>query len=332
VDTECAEERIIGGKLQPAMGYDLRVFGRFANQARALGIEYICDEWARHGHRATFYVEALGARSFGKAGLREACDIIRTRAHDVQVHAHPCQEDAFWHTSGRAEPLADDMSAHDRAGQAAILQRCIANLGECGVPIDSLVSFRAGNFGANNQTWEAIADAGLKISSSYNLGYRHKSVFTWPRAESGLFRPNEHVWELPMTVFSQRFAGVRHLQVTACAIGEIVNTLEWCHRHGIDDVMMLTHSFEYLHIDSIPGRTGRPNSVAQHRLAALGVFLRENADRFEVLTVAGLAKRLATLNCTSADPPQLPQGSSLQRGFRLVEQLYQRAQRRLPLP
>jgi len=34
IDTECAEERNVGGRELPAQGYDVRVWGRFANQAR----------------------------------------------------------------------------------------------------------------------------------------------------------------------------------------------------------------------------------------------------------------------------------------------------------
>ena len=36
IDTECAEER---GDSAPVLGWDVRVWGRFANQRRALGVE-----------------------------------------------------------------------------------------------------------------------------------------------------------------------------------------------------------------------------------------------------------------------------------------------------
>ena len=49
VDVECSEERIIGAALQPARGYDLRVWGRLANQGRELGLPLVTDALAEAG-------------------------------------------------------------------------------------------------------------------------------------------------------------------------------------------------------------------------------------------------------------------------------------------
>lgn len=331
VDVECAEERIVGGALQPAMGYDLRVFGRLRNQRAALGLEHILDVWERHGHRATFYVESLGARSFGAEGLAEACALIRGRGHDVQMHAHPCQEDAYWRSGGRPR-IADDLRAYDRAGQEALLRRCRDALVACGVPTASLVSFRAGNFAADRDTWAAMAALGLAISSNYDLGWRHRDALAQPRPQAGLFAAGGGVWELPITVFRQRLAGPRHLQIRACSAAELLAALAAYHRAGVGDVTIVSHSFEFLHIDSIEGRRGRPNTVTQARLATLAEFLAAARDRFEVLTVAELGRRLADGTVRPGAPVELARGSTRLRALRVLGQLYQRAQARLPLP
>jgi hypothetical protein len=333
VDVECAEERSrAGGGVQPAMGYDLRVFGQLANRATPLGIERLMEEWERWGHRATFYVEPLGSESFGHEGLAAACSLIRQRGHDVQMHAHPCQLDAFWHSGGRSR-RADDMSAHSQEQQAELLKRGIAILVEAGVPRESLVSFRAGNFGANNATWRAMSDVGLLISSSYNLGYRHKSVFVWPVAEAGLFAAEAGVWELPMTVFRQPFGGYRHLQLKAVGAREAEAALQRCWETGIEDVTFLTHSFEALHFDSIERREGRPNAVVLRRLTRLGRFLKEHRDKFEVLTVADLAARIRDGSVAARRATaEVPAGTSVNLALRVAGQLYQRAQSRWAIP
>ncbi len=92
VDTECAEERIVRGALQPPLGYDLRVWGRFANHEEELGVPLIMRELEAAGLRGTFFVEPLGARFFGVDGLAAVCRAIRARGHDVQLHAHPMQQ------------------------------------------------------------------------------------------------------------------------------------------------------------------------------------------------------------------------------------------------
>src|SRR5439155_19059142 len=65
VDVECAEERVARGVIQPALGYDLRVWGRFSNHDDELGVPLIMRELERYGHRGTFFVGPFGARHFG---------------------------------------------------------------------------------------------------------------------------------------------------------------------------------------------------------------------------------------------------------------------------
>ena len=87
-------------------------------------------------------------------------------------------------------------------------------LTEAGVPRDSIRSYRAGNFGASNLTWRAMAGAGLTLSSNYNPCYfdLHCAMRS-DKALAGLF-PTEvdGVWELPITNFRQPNGGHRHLQ------------------------------------------------------------------------------------------------------------------------
>ena len=69
VDVECAEER---GASQPLQGYDLRVFGRFANQRRGLGIELLMDELEAAGLvvRSGAWFERSGAGGAATGGGR----------------------------------------------------------------------------------------------------------------------------------------------------------------------------------------------------------------------------------------------------------------------
>src|SRR3954463_8173500 len=91
VDVECAEERLTGAALQPARGYDVRMWGRLRNQSRLLGVPLIVDELAEAGLGAAFFVQAVGSSFFGEEGLAEVCGFLRPHGHDVQLHAHPVQ-------------------------------------------------------------------------------------------------------------------------------------------------------------------------------------------------------------------------------------------------
>jgi hypothetical protein len=329
VDVECAEERRVGGITQPPQGYDLRMWGRFRNQKKDLGIDLIMRELEACGHRATFFLEPLGSSHFGIDGLREVCTALRERGHDVQLHAHPVQKQVSWWTQGLAPP-ADDMADYSVAEQTLLLEEGLGLLVRCGVPRSDLNAFRAGNFGANNSTWKALARAKLRLDSSLNLNYLGKNCrIEWPRPETGLFDTGEGVWELPISNFREAGGTFRHLQLTAVSLREIGHYLDQARRHGIREVTIVTHSFEFFFVDSIAQKTGRPNRINVHRLRGLARLLREREADFEVETVGALAARLPVPTLDGVT--EVPIGNKFHRVGRLLEQGLKRVQARLPI-
>ncbi len=321
VDVECAEER---GSL-PLQGYDIRVFGRFRNQPRELGIALLMRELEAEGLRGTFFTEALGSHTFGEEGLREACQEMVARGHDVQLHTHPIQRRADYRTRGEA-PAPDDIGAYDVAAQAALLREGVAILERCGVP--RVRGYRAGNFGANNGTWEAMARAGLDLSSNYNPCYFQKNCkMRLAGAGSALFLAEHGVWELPISTFTEAGGGERHVQITAVSLAETLAYLEQAHALGLREVTVVTHSFELCHIDSISDRLGRPNTINVLRLRGLCRYLAKHSDRFEVDTVGALAERLAT----GKEAPRAPFVTARPHGTltRKIARLPQQALKRL---
>jgi hypothetical protein len=330
VDVECSEERMIGAALQPARGYDLRIWGRFRNQDRALGIPLIVDELGGAGLKATFFIEPFGSSFFGEAGLTEVCRFLRAEGHDLQLHAHPVQRCIDWHT--RNEPrLPDDMAAYGTGMQVALLREALTILERCGVPRASMLAFRAGNFGASNDTWRAMAAAGLRVSSNFNLCYLEKSCrILWPTPANALFDTRAGVHELPVTNFADGRGHFRHLQISAVSFPEMRHALMEASRLGLPQVTIVTHPFEYFLTDSDADETGRPNPLNIERLRQLCRFLRERSDLFITETVGALAHRLV-------EGTPLPQRSLVPRGRlalrygRFAEQAYKRLAARLPL-
>ncbi|MEZ4369851.1 MAG: hypothetical protein R3B07_03470 [Polyangiaceae bacterium] len=329
VDTECAEERNLGGRTQPAMGYDLRVWGRFDNRDEELGVPLIMSELEAYGMRGTFYTEAIGAHHFGKAGLREVCQQMLSRGHDVQLHVHPVQRRAL--LEGGKPSASDNISAYPLAEQTALLSEGMDLLAEAGVPRESIRSYRAGNFGASNLTWQAMAQAGLTLSSNYNPCYFDINCeMRSPDALAGLFRTEiDGVWELPITNFRQPGGGHRHLQVMAVSLAEMIHSLRACRARGIRHVTFVTHSFEFFHIDSIEGRRGHKNLINIARLRGLLEYLRGHEDEFVMETVGELAARLPEEVPDVREYPAEPRALHL---MRLVEQGVKRMCAHVPLP
>jgi glycosyltransferase involved in cell wall biosynthesis len=327
VDVECAEERIVRGRVQPPMGYDLRMWGRFENLDREVGLPLLMEELEAYGLRATFFVEPLGASYFGMDGLGEVVRAIDRRGHDVQLHLHPVQKLVDWHARGMARP-SDDMADYTVEEQEALLREGCARLEQAGARPGSLLAFRAGNFGASNETWEALRRAGMVLSSSYDPGYFDVSCrMRHPDARVGLFPACPGVWELPITCIREPSGKLRHLQITAVSVPEMELALAQYHAMGVREVTLVTHSFEMCHIDSIEGRLGRVNRVNLARLRGLCRFLRDNDDRFQVMTAGELTRVVdSQVACTVTDPPQ---GSRRLRIRRLAEQGMKRVEARI---
>jgi hypothetical protein len=328
VDTEAAEERVVGERMIPAQGYDLRVWCRFRNRQEELGIALILRELGVYGYEGTFFLEVFGSFFFGIDGLRAITKRLRDAGHDVQLHTHPRQRNAGYRSKGDA-PAPDDLAAYDVDTQVALLREGIDVLTSAGVPREDIVSMRAGNFGANNDTWEAMKRAGLPLSSSYNPGYFHKNcAMRSPAARAGLFEAIPGVWELPITNFREAGRGTRHLQITAVSSIEMQAAMLEARAMGAREVCIVTHSFEFCHIDSVEEQIGRPNTINVHRLRALCRFLAENSDEFEVDTCGALGKRLAAgeERPRATTPTEHPNGSAARRARRLVAQAFKRVE------
>jgi hypothetical protein len=336
VDVEGAEERRVGTAVRPAMGYDLRVWGRFDNRRQELGLAVLLQALARHRLAGTFFVEPFGSRFFGAEGLAQICGALRAAGQDVQLHAHPVQRTVDWHTRGMNSRPTDDMASFSVDEQAALLTEGAALLQAAGAGPYPLNAFRAGNFGANNDTWKAMARAGLVVSSNLNLCYLRKNCqISWPVPGNALFDTGEGVWELPVSNFREPSGGHRHLQITAISFAEMRAYLEQAHRLRIPEVTVVTHTFELFFIDSAGSRRGHANWINVRRWQQLCRYLDQNRDRFEVETVGALGQRLAARapqagNGALTTAP-IPEGRAPLHLVRVLQQAMKRAAARIPI-
>jgi hypothetical protein len=214
--------------------------------------------------------------------------------------------------------------------QHAMLQCGIAALEQAGVPRQEVTAFRAGGYGANNETWRAMARAGLRLSSSYNLAYLNGASgvcrIMWPNEEAALFQADSGIHELPITAFRTP-GGYRPLQVSAVSFAEMRDALWQARALGLPEVCVITHTFEFFYIDAIRERLGRPNRLNQRRFESLCEFLARHSKDFEVETIRDLARRLPIERRRGHLP--LPRGKGALRMRRLVEQGFKRIEAHL---
>ena len=154
------------------------------------GIERIMDICEKHNVKATFFVDVYEYDKFGKDAMRNVCLTIINRGHDVQLHTHP------WFEYGRPwRPI----SSYSLEQQKVIIKERKELLFDW--IREYPVAHRAGGYGANYDTLQALAANDIKIDSS-NF-YLYDKCDIKPPITRNAIVIHEGIIELPVTVFAR---------------------------------------------------------------------------------------------------------------------------------
>lgn len=279
IDTECREQRIHNGVLQPEAGYDKRVFGDFNNQ-HSLGIPFIVASLNKYNLTGIFFVDPFGCYSFGTQGLKKTVDYLLKNNQDIQLHLHPIQKQAAWYTQ-KIEPVSDYMFDYALNVQSELISEAKGLLVDCGVAEHKLTSLRAGHYSANENLYQAMYENDIKFSSNYNFDYIKKGFCQLKiRQQHNIsLQHSSGIVEYPITNVSTPRA-VRHCQVTALSFSEMKQALDAAFKSGLQDFVIVTHSFEFL-IESSNGK-GYHNFINRSRFKKLCAYLAKYPDKYDV--------------------------------------------------
>lgn len=244
-------------------------------QARPFGIGWQMDMLDRYGLKGVFFVDPLPALVHGADFLAPIIEAIVGRGHEVQMHIH-----TEWLAWAKETPVGDrqgrnigDFSLDD---QVILLNRAKQLLEAAGAPV--IIAFRAGNFGANDDTLRALATLGVTWDSSVNPAYLgHECRISANRGQISAFRLHG-VAELPVSGIADRPGGFRPAQICAMSAAEMRAGLRHALREGHDAFVVVTHSFEMLSRDR-----ERPNRTVIARFEALC----QEATRLPAIRSAG---------------------------------------------
>lgn len=224
------------------------------------GIHWQMDQMEAHGVRGVYFVDPMPALVFGPAIVERIVAPILARGHEVQIHIH-----TEWLQWARQSPV------HGRTGrnigdftledQVVLIDWARKALIEAGVPSPN--AFRAGNFGANDDTLRALAELGIAWDSSYNPAYAQLGCRIG--AAPAMVDPAElhGVLEVPVAGLWDRPGRFRPAQICAISATEMRQALRHAADTGAHSFSLVTHSFEMLSRDR-----RRPNRTVMSRLIA----------------------------------------------------------------
>lgn len=288
---------------------------------RSQGLDFILDCFGRHGLQATFFVETLQRYYFGAADpMRALAQRIAGAGHEVQLHLHPCWavfQYPDWRERVQAQPRQDDFVGRDPASTRALLRQGIATFADWDLPPPQV--FRAGSLQHDDALYAALAEVGIPYASNvgvaiYNSGLTEYQLYAGRHLRHG-------VLECPVLTFSDwqlRRPHLKTLTISGTSLSETITLLERARGAGLEQVVLLTHPFEYVQSRGADFGLLRPHAVNQRRLRGLCDYLGANAQRFQA---CGLAAAASQPLLRGADANPLLRGQAWQSAGRIATQL-----------
>ena len=279
------------------------------------GVAHKLDLLARHGQKAAFFVDPMPALVWGVAAIEDIVAPIIAAGQDVQLHCHT----EWLGLAGDANPLASKHTGQNLADfpfeeQCQILDYARTILMAAGAPAP--VAFRAGNYGANDDTLRALASLGIAYDTSHCPAMVGKSAC---RISLGtdVLDPLEHmgVIEVPVGSIGAMGGGQRHAQITALSLGEMLAAIRHSAASGQETFTLVSHSFELINRRKLAA-----NRVVRHRFTGLVKAL----EAMPGVTTGTYADTPPTLRTSIRASQPLPP-SAMRTGRRIAEQFVSNA-------
>ncbi|KTE37926.1 MULTISPECIES: polysaccharide deacetylase family protein [unclassified Sphingopyxis] len=225
------------------------------------GIHFQMDMLERHGLTGVYFVDPMPALVYGPEIIDRIVEPILARGHEVQLHIH-----TEWLAFARFNPVGRhtgrNIGDFPLAAQKKLIGLARDILVGAGAPKPT--AFRAGNFGANDDTLRALAALGFRFDSSFNGAWLGHGCAIALDPGNLAMREYAGVVEVPVSGLMDRVGSFRPAQLCAMSEEEMRDALDHSAASGAVQFSAFSHSFELLSRDR-----AAPNWLAIARMEAL---------------------------------------------------------------
>ena len=250
-----------------------------------VGIHYQMDVLEEYGLKAVFFVDPMPALLWGSRAISDVVMPIIQRGHDVQLHAH-----TEWLSHVDNGPVGGktgrNIADFTLDEQITLIDLARNLLMDAGAPAP--VAFRAGNYGANDDTLRALAQLGIAYDTSFCPGIEDSDCDI--RLTADYTKPLRYcgVTEVPVGSIATHGKGQRHAQIVSLSAREMSAAIRHAARLGDTQFTLVSHSFELL---------------SRNRLRVNRIVKR----RFEKLCASIAGMRGVTTGTYRDNPPLVPE-------------------------
>jgi hypothetical protein len=275
-DVECSMGGAWDGVRRPVPP-ERGMMGRYGSQS--WGLPLICEILAEHGLRATFFLEPFNDELGYEGRTEPVAAFLMDRGQDVQLHVHPGHAHFAAFQAGRPYVDTDDFHRIPPAEQKQLLvDGCDRLEGWTG---RRPAAFRAGNMAADEASLAAVAEAGLRIDSSYAFCFAGGQCGFSPQEAYNGSKFYGPVLELALSGFRQRRLPGLHpakpLDLMGISDFEAREGVELLAAAGLDSVLIL-HSFSLMKVRDVQYSRARPNRVVIGRFRRFCRWLAGRPD------------------------------------------------------
>lgn len=273
-----------------------------------VGIAYQLDVMNRHGLKGVFFVDPMPALIWGTEAITDIVGPIVEAGHDVQLHLHS----EWLEFAGDATPVkgrtGGNIKDFNFDDQCALLDYARTTLIAAGAPRPT--AFRAGNYGANDDTCRALAALGFTHETSHCPGIAVSACDI--SLDSTHRQPLQHcgLIEVPIGCVETFGGGLRHAQITALSAAELKAALRHSKTGGVKAFTLVSHSFELL-----CRRREKINWIVRRRFEALCKA---------IVAIDGVSTATYAANPPPVSAPSTPSSvlplDPVRAGYRVAEQ------------
>jgi hypothetical protein len=258
------------------------IYGRRGNKRQ--GLEFLLDTLARYEMTASFFIECANYFYFGDEPMRSVVKRLQAAGQDIQMHIHP-----VWLSFARGQapfPRHDNCDGRGYEEIHRVISVC-ADIFERWTGHRPL-ALRTGSLRADSDVYRAMSALGIPLASNIALGI-YRPAEPELQLDSGR-RRIQGVMELPVFTYrdSNLFGAHRKsLQITSCSWPEMRHLLWTARRAGVEQILLLTHPFEFIKKSDFRYTRVTRNRVNQSRLKKLCRFIKRYPEDFVAVNITG---------------------------------------------
>lgn len=250
-----------------ANGVNFLIYGRIGNDY--YGIDYLMDIFDENGIKGLFFVDVCEAWEYERDVFLKMMRHIDSRGHDVGVHVHPDR---------MADKNRRFLWQYNYEEQYDIIKKATD------LYIEALdkkpISFRAGRYGANDDTIDILNKLGYKIDMSYFYGKKNCRITSFNGHNK--VQVINGILEVPVTSFVS-FSFLKYMKYEKTDSGLHFKEHKFYLKKlygNIDVISFFAHSFSLLKWRAKPNDPSFSKKLDKRFQKNLSLYLDSNAFVF----------------------------------------------------